>query len=93
MSMPSTIERNWSSSATALAAAPSSRLGSSEVGSGMMPPYQRKAKATAFRIADRREAEHHRQHRSRVAGRVRKRWPRPLGRMMAIPIANRMTSP
>ena len=49
--MPRTIERNWSSSLIALAAAPSTRDGSSSVGSGRMPPYRRNASATPFRSA------------------------------------------
>ena len=39
-SMPSTIERNWSSSANALAAAPTSRVTSSWFGSGRMARYR-----------------------------------------------------
>ena len=89
-SMPSTIERNWSSSLIALAAAPSDARRQQLDRQRQDASVAQEGERHRVEQRDGDEGEHDRQHLS-VSPPVRKSCSRPEGRIMAIPIAKPMT--
>jgi len=77
--------------ATALAAAPRRRLGRSGVGSGVMPPYQRKANPIPLRMAITLNQNMIGSSASGSPG-VRYSCARPEGRITTMPMAKATTS-